>query len=554
MRARVEVFAAIRRDARVEGLSIRALAFRYGVHRRTVRAALESAEPPERKTPVRVSPKLEPFKPLIDAMLLGDVSAPRKQRHTARRVLARLVDEHGLNEVSYSTVRDYVRARRAEIDAEAGRHREVFVPQDHAPGAEAEVDFGDVWVILNGVKTKCQLFVFRLSHSGKAVHRVYPSCGQEAFLEGHIEAFSTIGGIPTRHIRYDNLTSAIKSVLYGKGRNRVENDRWALFRSHYGFDAFYCQPGIEGAHEKGGVEGEVGRFRRNHLSPMPVVRSLAELNEKIKAWDEADDQRRISNRLRTVGADFLTEKPLLSSLPAEVFDPGLVLTPRVDRSSMITVRMAKYSVPARFINRKVRVSLRASELAVFEGRSLIAVHPRVVATGGQSVDLDHYLEVLKTKPGALPGSTALARARAAGTFTNAHEAFWAAARKTDGDAAGTRELIDVLLLHRSMDTNDVVAGLTAALTVGAVTADVVAVEARIAAARRGHPDCHPPVPSVPVGPRVVSLTQRRLADPAAVIAGLPADNRSLPSVAAYDQLLKLKPPIATTTPSREQIS
>lgn len=554
MRARVEVFAAIRRDARVEGLSIRALAARHGVHRRTVRAALESAEPPERKTAVRVSPKLEAFKPLIDAMLLEDVSAPRKQRHTARRVLARLVDEHGLDEVSYSTVRDYVRTRRSEIDAEAGRHREVFVPQDHAPGAEAEVDFGDVWVVLNGVKTKCQLFVFRLSHSGKAVHRVYPSCGQEAFLEGHIEAFTTIGGIPTRHIRYDNLTSAIKSVLYGKGRNRVENDRWTLFRSHYGFDAFYCQPGIEGAHEKGGVEGEVGRFRRNHLSPMPVVGSLAELNEKIKAWDEADDRRRISNRLRNVGADFLTEKPLLSPLPVEVFDPGLVLTPRVDRSSMIMVRMAKYSVPARFINRKVRVSLRASELAVFDGRTLIAVHPRVVATGGQSVDLDHYLEVLKTKPGALPGSTALARARAAGTFTSAHEAFWAAARKTDGDAAGTRELIDVLLLHRSMDPHDVVAGLTAALTVGAVTADVVAVEARMAAARRGHPDCHPAVPLVPVGQRVISLTQRRLTDPAAVIAGLPADTRNLPSVAAYDQLLKLKPPIATTSPSREQIS
>lgn len=558
MRARVEVFAAIRRDARVEGLSIRGLAARHGVHRRTVRAALEAAEPPERKIPVRVASKLEAFKPLIDAMLLEDVTAPRKQRHTARRVLARLVDEHGLDDVSYSTIRDYVRYRRAEIDVEAGRHREVFVPQDHAPGAEAEVDFGDVWVILDGVKTKCQLFVFRLSHSGKAVHRVYPSCGQEAFLEGHIEAFTTIGGIPTRHIRYDNLTSAIKSVLYGKGRNRVENDRWTLFRSHYGFDAFYCQPGIDGAHEKGGVEGEVGRFRRNHLSPMPVVGSLAELNEKIRVWDEADDRRRISNRLRTVGADFLTEQPLLAPLPAEVFDPGLVLTPRVDRSSMITVRMAKYSVPSRFINRRVRVSLRASELAVFEGRTLIAVHPRVVASGGQSIDLDHYLEVLKTKPGALPGSTALARAREAGTFTAAHEAFWAAARKTDGDAAGTRELIDVLLLHRSMDAEDIIAGLTAALTVGAVTADVVAVEARMAAARRGQPDCHRAAHTEQEVQRVVSLTQRRLMEPAAVIAGLPADTRPVPSVGVYDELLAKRPqpsPAADLgTASKENIS
>ena len=256
-----------------------------------------------------------------------------------------------------------------------------------------------------------------------------------------------------------------------------------LFRSHYGFDAFYCQPGIEGTHEKGGIEGEVGRFRRTRLTPVPVVDSLAELNEKIVRWDELDDQRHIADRIRTVAADFALEQPLLAPLPSERFEPGLSLTPRVDRSSLITVRMAKHSVPAGLINRRVRVSLRASELVVFDGRTLVARHPRIASNGGQSVNLDHYLEVLQHKPGALPGSTVLAHARAAGTFTVAHEAFWAAARKTYGDQAGTRQLIDVLLLHRSMPAKDVIAGVHAALTVGAVTADVVAVEARLHAAR-----------------------------------------------------------------------
>jgi hypothetical protein len=67
--------------------------------------------------------------------------------------------------------------------------------------------------------------------------------------------------------------------------------------------------------------------------------------------------------------------------------------------------------------------------------------------------------------------------RESGAFTSAHEAFWAASRRVNGDADGTRELIDVLLLHRSMDAGDVQAGITAALGVGAVSADVVAVEA-----------------------------------------------------------------------------
>ena len=542
MRSTVDVFASIRRDARVEGLSVRELARRHGVHRRMVRMALASAEPPPRKVQVRVAPRLAPFKEAIDQMLRVDLDAPRKQRHTATRVLARLAEEHGATELSYSTVRDYVRIRRVEIEIEEGRRWvDAFIPQGHAPGAEAEVDFGDVWIVLAGVKTKCHMFVFRLSHSGKAVHRIYSTQSQEAFLQGHIEAFDTIGGIPTRHIRYDNLTSAVTKVLFG--RRRDENDRWVLFRSHYGFDAFYCQPGIEGAHEKGGIEGEVGRFRRNHLSPMPIVSSLAELNDRIRAWDEADDKRRIADRIRTVGQDFAAEREQLVPLPFDRFDPGLQLTPRVDRSSLITVRMAKYSVPARMIGRPVRVSLQASELIVFDGRTEIARHPRVVAAHGQSVNLDHYLEVLRGKPGALPGSTALAQARAGGTFTVEHEAFWAAARKTDGDATATRELIDVLLLHRSLADADVVAGIAAALTVGAVTADVVAVEARRHAAAGG-PDSnrHPVAHTRGAERRVVSLTQRRLADPQAVIAGLPPDTRPLPSVAGYDELLTRRTP------------
>ncbi len=558
MESRVELFALIRRDARVEGLSVRALATKHGVHRRTVRQALESAAPPDRKPRRGVSWRLEPFKPAIDAMLIEDTTAPRKQRHTARRILARLVEEHGAEDLSYSTVRDYVRIRRAQIDVEAGRRVEVFVPQEHAPGAEAEVDFGEVWVILNGVKTKCHMFVFRLSRSGKAIHRVYPTQAQEAFLEGHIEAFNEIGGVPVKHIRYDNLTSAVTTVVFGQGRQRVENDRWVLFKSFYGFDSFYCQPGIAGAHEKGGVEGEVGWFRRNRLSPMPVVESLDELNDCIRSWEAQDYERRINDRIRTIGQDFEAEQPFLAALPAETFDPGLVLTPRVDRSSMITVRMVKYSVPARFIGRKVRVSLRASEVVVFDGRAKVARHQRIAAKFGQSVQLDHYLEVLRTKPGALPGSTALARARESGAFTSAHEAFWAASRRVNGDAEGTRELIEVLLLHRSIDAKDIEAGIAAALGVGAVNVDVVAVEARRHAA------------SVPVGgasadrhhgahnevnvQRVVSLTQRRLMDPAAVIAGLPTDARPLPSVSGYDELLAKRAGHPPGTASKENIS
>jgi len=317
----------------------------------------------------------------------------------------------------------------------------------------------------------------------------------------------------------------------------------------YGFDSFYCRPGIDGAHEKGGVEGEVGRFRRTHLVPVPVVESLAELNDRLAAAEVAEDGRRIGARARTVGQDFAVEAPLLRPLPAEDFDPGLWLSPRVDRHARITVRQCYYSVPAGLIGRQVRVSLRASELVIFDGRREIARHPRSVRKGSQTLLLDHYLEVLVRKPGALPGATALVQARAAGTFTAEHEAFWSAARRAHGDVGGTRALVEVLLLHRHLPAADVIAGLAAALGIGATTADLVAVEARKANQTRGglgvsEPVASPDPPRV-AGPRVASLTERRLADPAAVIAGLPADTRPMPSVAAYDQLLRHRPASGT---------
>jgi len=525
---KVELFERIRRDSWREGLSVRALARKYGVHRRLVREALTRAEPAPRKRPVRQSPQLEPLKEIIDGWLRADLDAPRKQRHTVTRIHARLVAEHGAAGVSYSAVRDYVSRRRPEIAEEEGRDpARVFIPRHHPPGQHAEVDFGEFWVRLAGVMTKCYLFVLRMSYSGKAVHRVFATCGQEAFLEGHVHAFAVLGGVPAGQVRYDNLTAAVWRVLL-RGRAREENPRWTAFRSHYRLEAFYCLPGIEGAHEKGGVEGEVGYFRRNYLVPVPEVASLEELNARIAAAEQAEDGRRIGSRIRTIGQDFDSERPLLVPLPDDPFETGLVLTPRVDLRSQIMVRNNRYSVPSRLIGRQVRVVLRSSELVVYYRHAEAARHPRLPAKGGERVVLDHYLEALMRKPGAMPGSAPLDQARADGAFTAAHEAFWSAARRAVGDPAATRELIGVLLLHRHMNDADVIAGIGAALSVGAHSADVVAVEARKVAGARSAGQTAPEQGGEAA--QVTSLTLRR-------IAALPPDTRPLPAVDAYDQLL-----------------
>lgn len=172
--SKVELYAAIRRDSRAS-LSNRGLERKYGVGWRTVQQALDAVWPkPREKYPPRPS-KLDPFKAVIDAILLADLDAPRKQRHTVKRIFDRLVDEHAMTNVSHQVVRTYVATRKPAVRAEAGRGPvDVFIAQSHLPGMEAEVDFGEVMIRLRGEQVKCHQFCLRMSYSGKAVHRVLP--------------------------------------------------------------------------------------------------------------------------------------------------------------------------------------------------------------------------------------------------------------------------------------------------------------------------------------------------------------------------------------------
>ena len=501
----MEQFEGIRRDSRDQGMSIRALARRHGVHRRTVRQALADATPPPRKVPDRQGPATGQHVDLVRRWLIEDLEVPRKQRHTARRIWQRLVEEQGAR-IGESTIRSLVARLRVEIGAD---RCQVMVPQTHPPAEEAEVDFGEFCASIAGQLMKLYMFCMRLSHSGKAFHFGYANQTQESFLDGHVRAFEAFGGVPTGMVRYDNLKPAV--IRIALGRERFEHPRFVAMRSHYGYDSFFCLPGVEGAHEKGGVEGEIGRFRRRHLTPIPHVGSLAALNAALAAADARDDARRMVGRAETVGEAAARETPLLRPLPAETFDVALALSCRVDAKARICVRQSYYSVPARYAGRRLEVRLGATSLTVYDGARRIAEHARSLHKYSEDLMLDHYLEVLSRKPGALPGATALAAARASGMFTADHQRFWDAARHRLGDSPGTRALIGVLLLHRVLPSDAVIAGMNAALSLDSCDPDLVAVEARRAS--------HPPAAPIPVPISTVE------------------ESRPAPSLAGYDQLL-----------------
>jgi transposase len=476
-RSKVELYEQIRKAHDRDELSIRALAKRFGVHRRLVREALVAPIPPPRKMTERPMPVLGPWTGTIDSWLAEDQNAPRKQHHTARRIWQRLVEEHGV-EVCEGTVRRYVAKAKARRPIPTV---EVMVPQTHRLGYESEVDFGAVSFVLSGELVQGWMFIIRLSSSGKGFHRVYANQAQEAFFDGHVRAFEYFGGCPER-IRYDNLKPAVARVLLG--RSRQETDRFAALRSHYLFESFYCRPGKEGAHEKGGVEGEVGRFRRRHLVPMPKVSSMAELNELCAQGDRLDDLRRIEGRRLTVGQHFAAEQPHLHPLAPEPFEVGLDLICRVDAKSRVCVRQCFYSVPVRFAGTRLAVRLGAETVEALSGRRVIARHARAVGKGVETLELDHYLETLQVKLGALPGATALHQARSTGRFTAAHDRFFDLARRRLGDREGTKALVEVLLAHRVLPFEAMVTGLEGAMRVGSVDPAVVIVEARRSTERR----------------------------------------------------------------------
>jgi hypothetical protein len=215
------------------------------------------------------------------------------------------------------------------------------------------------------------------------------------------------------------------------------------------FDSSFCQSGQRGAHEKGGVEGDgVGRFRRRHLVPVPEVDSIAQLNERLEQACWSDLERTISGRQVTVGEALAQERRLLNRLPSERHDTSELATPLVDAKAMVTVRQNRYSVPVGLVGLRVSALIAANEITIRHDGRTVAVHGRLAGRLGASAQLDHYLELLKVKPGALPRSLALAQARERGPWPPCFDELWRLIEQRVGRSEAARQIVDVLLLCR----------------------------------------------------------------------------------------------------------
>ncbi len=336
----MELYRKVRHAYFRRGLSKRASARHFGISRDSVdKMIVYSAPPGYRRTAPIKRPKLDGFTEIIDQWLLEDADRPRKQRHTAKRVLDRLREEHGFTG-GYTIVKSYLREHQR-------RGREMFVPLHHAPG-HAQADFGESLVVIGGVEQKAHCFVLDLPHSDACYVRAYPAATAEAWADGHVHAFAFFGRVPLS-VLYDNDRCLVARILPDGTRKRATLFSGLL--SHYVIEDRYGRPGK--GNDKGSVEGIVGWSRRNFMVPLPRFATWDDFN----AWLEEQCRKRQAEILRghseTIGERLERDLEAMAPLPAAPFEACDQATGRVSSQALVRYRTNDYSVPVAYGHRDV---------------------------------------------------------------------------------------------------------------------------------------------------------------------------------------------------------
>jgi transposase len=451
----VELYARVRRAVQVDGLSEREAARQFGISRETVRKMLRYSVPPgyNRQQPIR-RPKLGAWIGIIDQILEDDKARPAKQRHSAKRVFERLRDEYAFPG-GYTIVKDYVRQRKLS-------QREMFVPLAH-PAGQAQADFGEALVAIEGVEQKAHYFCLDLPQSDDCFVMAFPAETTEAFLEGHIHAFAYFGGVP-QAILYDNTKLAVAQILGNGARQRTQ--AFSELQSHYLFADRFGRPGK--GNDKGKVEGLVGYARRNFLVPVPCCSSWQELNGQLIEQCQKRRERRLRGHEQTIAERFEKDRAVLLPLPPVPYEACEKRTTRVTSLSLVRYRSNDYSGPTAYGHRDVLLRGYVHEVVICAGSEVIARHARSYEREDMVFDPLHYLALLEQKPNALDQAAPLTGWQLPEEFVQLRRLLEARLSKR-----GKREFVQVLRLLETFQQEEVAHAVRQALSLGTISFDAV---------------------------------------------------------------------------------
>jgi len=457
---KVEEQEAIRRAYFIEEKSIRAIARELHHGRRLVRRAIAAAEPARYtlKKP-RDALVVGPYKARIDQLLAENKTLPPKQRYIAHKIYE-LIQNDGYTG-SESGVRNYIAQRRKAL-----RSVPVYLPLEFDPGQDAQVDWGEAVADIASQRTTVQFFVMRLNYSRAKFVMAFPFQKQEAFFEGHVQAFHFFGGVP-RRITYDNLKTAVYRIL--EGHNRQEQEAFIAFRSHYLFESFFCTPGQ--GHEKGGVESDIGFARRNFMVPIPKVASFDDLNAHLRQACLKDTRRRVKGQPTTIQVAWETERPCLLPLPDWDYLCCVTRPVKANPYSQVTYETNRYSVPPAYAGKPLVLRAFPFRIEVLYLDQVIAVHPRCFGREQDIFEPLHYLSLLEQRPGAFDYATPMRRWRE--RWPAVYETLLDRLRAQWPEGRGVREFMRVLQLHREYEADVIQQAVQQALELGCAHFDGV---------------------------------------------------------------------------------
>ena len=350
------------------------------------------------KVPIRQrrSSKTDAYREQVKQWLIDDESAPRKQRHTAKRIYERLAEKQQKKGLIMDVTDRSIRSLVAELKRELIQQEPASLPLLH-PAGEAQGDFGETVFYERGVEYKGYHLCLTLPHSDGKWTQLFKGQDFECLACGLIDIFTHIGGVPTA-IRFDNMSTAVKEIKAHGGRELTENFR--RLQCHFGFESNFCNPAA--GHEKGSVENYVGYSRRNLFVPVPDMNDLGTYNQELLRRCDAHLEKEHYKLERLVKDLFTEDRACLLSLPVYPFDACRYVPARTDNYGMARYQTNCYSTAGHFRRCDVTLKVDAYTVTVLDEQMQIIVrHPRLYGHKKESMIWTPYLEVLAKRPMAI---------------------------------------------------------------------------------------------------------------------------------------------------------
>ena len=420
------------RKSHAGGESIRSISRRLGHCQKTIGRVISSAtgEPlPYTRSKAVGYPKLGAFVEIIRQIIADDESAPRKQRHHAKRIYERLKSEHGYTG-SYYPVRRY----HASL---VQSNRETFMRLDHEPGRRMEFDFGQVRVDYPEGRRTTNVLIGIWTYSNHPFLMALPSQRSESILEGMKSAFEFFGCVP-KEVWWDNPKALAVEIL--RGRDRTLNPTYAALASHYRFDPLFCMP--RKGQEKSDVERTVFALERRACTPVPKANDLADFNRQLLAFSLAEQSRIVDRQTQTIAAHFELDKKNALPLPVTRFDACIKRVGVVDKYQSVIFETNRYSVPHRSAFAQVTIKAYADKVVIVHQAQVVAEHRRSHGRHESLIDPLHFLAALEQKPAWLDHAPALRDWKLPASFEQLRTTF----KTVLGPRNGNRHYIRVLQL------------------------------------------------------------------------------------------------------------